>query len=124
MNSISEFKRKYGKKNKKNNDTLYKMDWFDNDNFDNMIARSRNRSRKSPPVEKAAVADRSKSSSPRSKSRSSKEKNPLKEIVAEINLEELSGSNPSGTLDVIELDETWSVPATIVNSFADKLLPA
>ena len=34
MNSISEFKRKYGKKNKKNNDTLYKMDWFDNDNFD------------------------------------------------------------------------------------------
>ena len=25
----------------------------------------------------------------------------------EINLEEVSGSNPSGTLDVIELDETW-----------------
>ena len=90
MNSIAEFKRKYIKKtDKKNNDTLYKMDWFDNDNFDNMIARSRNRSRKSPPVEKAAVADRSKSSSPRSKSRSSKEKNPLKEIVAAVNLEEL-----------------------------------
>ena len=48
MNSIAEFKRKYIKKtDKKNNDTLYKMDWFDNDNFDNMIARSRNRSRKS-----------------------------------------------------------------------------
>ena len=99
MDSINEFKRKYGQKNKKNNDTLYKMDWFDNDNFDNMIARSRNRSRKSPPVEKSSsprkekavevAAVRSKSSSPRSKSRSSKEKNPLKEIVAEINLEEL-----------------------------------
>ena len=88
MDSIAEFKRKYGQKNKKNNDTLYKMDWFDNDNFDNMIARPRNRSRKSPPVEKA-VADRSKSSSPRSKSRSSKEKSPLKEIVAAVNLEEL-----------------------------------
>lgn len=88
MDSIAEFKRKYGQKNKKNN-ALYKMDWFDNDNFDNMIARPKNRSRKSPPVEKAAVADRSKSSSPRSKSRSSKEKGPLKEIVAAINLEEL-----------------------------------
>ena len=100
MNSIAEFKRKYIKKtDKKNNDTLYKMDWFDNDNFDNMIARSRNRSRKSPPVEKSSsprkekavevAAVRSKSSSPRSKSRSSKEKNPLKEIVAAVNLEEL-----------------------------------
>jgi hypothetical protein len=89
MDSIAEFKRKYGQKNKKNNDTLYKMDlFFDNDNFDNMIARPRNRSRKSPPVEKA-VAVRSKSSSPRSKSKSSKEKSPLKEIVAKVNLEEL-----------------------------------
>jgi hypothetical protein len=75
MNSISEFKRKYGQKNKKNNDTLYKMDlWFDNDNFDNMIARPKNRSRKSPPVKK--------SSSPR-------EQSSLKEIAA-VNLEELS----------------------------------
>jgi hypothetical protein len=91
MDSIAEFKRKYGQKNKKNNDALYKMDWFDNDNFDNMIARPRNRSRKSPPVEKAAVVAvvRSKSNSPRSKSRSSKEKSPLKEIVAAVNLEEL-----------------------------------
>lgn len=88
MDSIAEFKRKYGQKNKKNNDTLYKMDWFDNDNFDNMIARPKNRSRKSPPVEKV-VADRSKSSSPRSKSRSSKDKSLLKEIVAAVNLEEL-----------------------------------
>ena len=89
MDSISEFNRKYGQKNKKNNDTLYKMDWFDTDNFDNMIARPRNRSRKSPPVKKAVTVVRSKSSSPRSKSRSSKEKSPFKEIVAAVNLEEI-----------------------------------
>ena len=65
----------FTKTSDENNDTLYKMDWFDNDNFDNMIARSRNRSRKSSPVKK--------SSSPR-------EQSPLKEIVAAVNLEELS----------------------------------
>ena len=115
MDSISEFKRKYGQKNKKNNDTLYKMDWFDNDHFDNMIARSRNRSRKSPPAEKSssprkekAVAvevevavDRSKSNSPGSKSRSSKEKSPLKEIVAEVNLEELIAPSKKASSIVI-----------------------
>ena len=103
MDSISEFNRKYGQKNKKNNDTLYKMDWFDTDNFDNMIARPRNRSRKSPPVEKA-VADRSKSSSPRSKSRSSKDKSLLKEIVAAVNLEELVvPSKKASSIVIIEL---------------------
>ena len=59
MDSISEFTRKYEQKNKKNNDTLYKMDWFDNDNFDNMIARQKSKKinlpkekRVSPPKEK------------------------------------------------------------------------
>ena len=59
MDSIREFKRKYGQKNKKNNDTLYKMDWFDNDNFYNMIARQKSKKinlpkekRVSPPKEK------------------------------------------------------------------------
>jgi hypothetical protein len=88
MNSIAEFKRKYIKKtDKKNNDTLYKMDWFDNDNFDNMI-----RSKKSPPVKKSSSPRKEKVVevvAVRSKSRSSKEKSPLKEIVAAINLEEL-----------------------------------
>lgn len=87
MNSIAEFKRKYGQKNKKNNDTLYKMDlWFDNDNFDNMIARSRNRSRKSPPAEK--------SSSPR------KEK-AVEVAVAAVNLEELVPSKKTSSIIVI-----------------------
>lgn len=88
MDSIAEFKRKYIKKtDKKNNDTLYKMDWFDNDNFDNMI-----RSKKSPPVKKSSSPRKEKVVevvAVRSKSRSSKEKSPLKEIVAAINLEEL-----------------------------------
>ena len=71
MDSIREFKRKYGQKNKKNNDTLYKMDWFDNDNFDNMIARQKSikinlpkEKRVSPPKEKRVSPPKEKKVSP------------------------------------------------------------
>ncbi len=88
MDSIAEFTRKYGPKNKKNNSASYKMeDWFEN-----MFQQPKTKKSSSPRKEKAVevAAVRSKSSSPRSKSRSSKEKSPLKEIVAAaVNLEEL-----------------------------------
>jgi hypothetical protein len=71
MDSISECKRKYGQKIKKNNDTLYKMDWFDNDNFDNMIARQKSKKvnlpkekRVSPPKEKRVSPPKEKRVSP------------------------------------------------------------
>jgi hypothetical protein len=87
MDSIANFKRKYGPKNKKNNSASYKMeDWFEN-MFQHPKTKKSSSPRKEKAVEVAAV--RSKSSSPRSKSRSSKEKSPLKEIVAAVNLEEL-----------------------------------
>ena len=56
---MPNLKENMDKKIKKNNDTLYKMDWFDNDNFDNMIARQKSKKvnlpkekRVSPPKEK------------------------------------------------------------------------
>ena len=55
MDSIAEFKRKYGKKNEKiknKNDSLYKMeDLFDMFSDSNMFARSKVRSRKNSPKE-------------------------------------------------------------------------
>jgi len=55
MNSIAEFKRRYIDKTK-NNNGIYKMDWFDDDKFDESIfARPNNKSRRSPPIEKAAL---------------------------------------------------------------------
>ena len=100
MDSIADFKRKYGPKNKKNNSASYKMeDWFEN-----MFQQPKTKKSSSPRKEKAVevAAVRSKSSSPRSKSRSSKEKSPLKEIVAAVvNLEELVPTTRESKIRII-----------------------